>query len=263
VGVGADQYTSHDTEEDLMPTTTRSGLSRRGTRHGDMCNFAIPVPDVARGRAFYAGVLGWTFDGTDDGGVLVDGVIPLVGLRRSDSAARAVPGFRVDDMDAAMATVGRLGGKVGDATAVGGELRAECTDDQAMAFSLHQLPPPGASGGDNGADHGDVSYTVLEVADTARTAAFLGELLGWQFTPGRLDDGWEVAGPAPMTGMIGGRERTGIVLCFRVADIGPAVERVRAGGGTIEEGPQRRPYGLEARCADDQGTPFYLHDFDH
>jgi predicted enzyme related to lactoylglutathione lyase len=44
---------------------------------------------------------------------------------------------------------------------------------------------------------------------------------------------------------------------YSVGDIAPAVERVRAAGGTATE-PDRRPYGITAECADDQGTRFYL-----
>lgn len=44
---------------------------------------------------------------------------------------------------------------------------------------------------------------------------------------------------------------------YRVNDIAAAVERVRAAGGRADE-PERRPVGLLAECADDQGMTFRL-----
>jgi predicted enzyme related to lactoylglutathione lyase len=49
-------------------------------------------------------------------------------------------------------------------------------------------------------------------------------------------------------------------MCYRVDDIVRAVERVRGAGGQAREVAQR-PYGLEALCIDDQGTPLYLRQF--
>jgi predicted enzyme related to lactoylglutathione lyase len=46
-------------------------------------------------------------------------------------------------------------------------------------------------------------------------------------------------------------------LSYRVDDIAAAVERVRVAGGSAGE-PERRPFGLLADCADDQGLPFHL-----
>ena len=48
-----------------------------------------------------------------------------------------------------------------------------------------------------------------------------------------------------------------VQLSYRVDDIAAAVERVRAAGGHAEE-PMRRPFGLLAECADDQGATFRL-----
>jgi predicted enzyme related to lactoylglutathione lyase len=48
-----------------------------------------------------------------------------------------------------------------------------------------------------------------------------------------------------------------VQLSYRVDDIAAAVERVRAAGGRAAE-PERRPFGLLADCADDQGATFRL-----
>jgi len=59
-----------------------------------------------------------------------------------------------------------------------------------------------------------------------------------------------------MAGLAGGG--AGVVTpMWRVDDIGAAVGRVRAAGGTATE-PERQPYGLSSQCTDDQGTRFWL-----
>ena len=82
-------------------------------------------------------------------------------------------------------------------------------------------------------------------------------MLGWQFSPGRVEDGWGVADPMPMTGMAGGHAVATAVPMFRVDDIDAAVAQVRAAGGTATD-PERQAYGRSSECTDDQGTRFYL-----
>jgi hypothetical protein len=76
--------------------------------------------------------------------------------------------------------------------------------------------------------------------------------LGWQFSPGRVEDGWGVDDIMPMTGLGGGRAQATGVPMYRVDDIEAAVSRVRAAGGTATE-PDPQPYGISAECVDDQG----------
>lgn len=112
----------------------------------------------------------------------------------------------------------------------------------------------------NGEGQGDISYLTLMVPDSTRARAFYGSVLGWTYNPGRVDDGWEVVGVQPMTGMWGGGaavEVPTMVPMYRVDDIGPAVERVRAAGGTATD-PEEVSYGWSSECVDDQGAHFYL-----
>ena len=104
---------------------------------------------------------------------------------------------------------------------------------------------------------GDVSYITHEVTDSQRARDFYGAVLGWRFSPGSIEDGWQVSGTTPMAGLSGGHEHAAAVLCYQVDDIHAAVRRVRENGGRAEE-PSQRPYGLLADCADNQGTRFYL-----
>jgi predicted enzyme related to lactoylglutathione lyase len=97
----------------------------------------------------------------------------------------------------------------------------------------------------------------MEVRDSAAVRAFYGAVLGWQFNPGRVDDGWGPVDVMPMVGLHGGHEVTTVLPMYRVDDIEASVTRVRGAGGSATD-PERHPYGLSSLCADDQGTRFYL-----
>lgn len=107
------------------------------------------------------------------------------------------------------------------------------------------------------ARHGDVGYVTMAVSDTHKAREFYGAVLGWSFSPGNVEDGWRVEGPTPMAGLSGGHARPEGWLCYRVADIDTAVQRVRGLGGEAGE-PADQPYGRLAECADDQGMRFHL-----
>lgn len=126
----------------------------------------------------------------------------------------------------------------------------------------------------NGLAHGDVSYVSIAVPDTAKAATFYAGLLGWQLEGGHgndvtpqvgLWDGVREAetGGAGDHGVASAHSAPvrGVVLSFRVDGLASAVAHVRALGGTSTD-VLTRPYGLEASCVDDQGQPFFLHQFD-
>lgn len=121
------------------------------------------------------------------------------------------------------------------------------------------LPTPAATAfrhGD-GRQAGDLAYLTFEVVDSGRARAFYGAVLDWQFMPGRVADGWQVADTVPMIGISGGHRRATVVPMWRVDDIAAAVAAVRAQGGTATE-PQRQPYGTTSECVDDQGSRFHV-----
>jgi uncharacterized glyoxalase superfamily protein PhnB len=106
--------------------------------------------------------------------------------------------------------------------------------------------------------HGDIGYVTLAVPDEEQAKAFYGAVLGWQFTPGGAPRGWQVEGRTPMMGIGGGSAAPGgATLCYRVADMAGAIERVRDAGGEAND-PAPQPYGLLAYCTDDQGIEFQL-----
>lgn len=104
--------------------------------------------------------------------------------------------------------------------------------------------------------HGDIAYVTMAVPDAQRAKDFYGAVLGWRFSPGSVDQGWQVENVTPMTGLAGGQHPE-VQLCYRVADLDAASARVREHGGRAEQ-PQAKPYGRLADCTDDQGTRFQL-----
>jgi len=104
--------------------------------------------DAMTARSFYGKLFGWSFEpGPGGDGYAIDGVGVPAGVHGGDEGASPYVFFRVDDLEAAVATVERLGGSVevlpgGDeeeSVARFGEFRL-CRDDQGSPFGLHRPP---------------------------------------------------------------------------------------------------------------------------
>ena len=104
--------------------------------------------DAMTARTFYGKLFGWSFEpGPGGEGYAIDGVGVPAGVHGGDEGAPPYVFFRVDDLQAAVATVERLGGTVevmpgGDdeaTVATFGEFRL-CRDDQGSPFGLHRPP---------------------------------------------------------------------------------------------------------------------------
>ncbi len=240
----------------VLPASQASGPG-----HGDVSYASLWTPDVAAAAAFYGAVLGWRYAaGSAPQGRQVEGVNPPVGLWGGQDRSTTFLCLAVDDIDAVLARVGDGGGRPGEARREPYGLVADCADDQGMAFALSEAvgSDAGGTGGQPaGPGHGELAYLVLEVPDAARARAFFASVLGWRFTPGRVEDGWNVEGVHPMAGMHGGAATPTVVPMFAVDDIHAAVARVRAAGGSSTD-PERMPYGVTADCTDDQGAAFFL-----
>jgi predicted enzyme related to lactoylglutathione lyase len=234
-------------DNDMTTRQDRSvTVEERTTHEGDVVYASLWVPDTARGEAFYRAVTGWPIEGAQ----------PPIGM----SGDRAEPTLflchAVDDVRAAAVKVRELGGQADELEQRPFGLLVDCTDNQGMRFALleapradrRRTPAPG---------HGGLVYLTVGVPDSTAYRDFYGSLFGWTFTPGRVDDGWGVTGPSPMTGMHGGTARCTVRPMFGVRDIDAAVAAVRTAGGTSTD-PEQQPYGMTAECVDDQGLGFYL-----
>ena len=104
---------------------------------------------------------------------------------------------------------------------------------------------------------GDVANVTMTTTDTDRAKAFYEAVLQVPFTMGHPGL-WRSEAITPPLGIFPARDaEPQVQLSYRVDDIAAAVERVRAAGGRADE-PERRPFGLLAECADDQGMTFRL-----
>jgi predicted enzyme related to lactoylglutathione lyase len=245
-------------------------------RQGDISYLALWVRDVQRASNFYTEALGWHVAPESGPHREVRGLSMAQGLtdllQSTDYLAELdVPsprvsgptGFVVFVVDSLLAGIDRVraaGGWAGIPRQQSYGLVVACTDDQGMPFSLHEVPESMPSARPRDMRQGDVAYLTFEVGDSARARAFFGSVLGLRFTPGRIEDGWQIADIVPMSGLSGGHAQTTIVPMYRVDDIEAAVVRVRALGGAATD-PSRQPYGISADCTDDQGTRFYLGQF--
>jgi predicted enzyme related to lactoylglutathione lyase len=232
-----------------------------GARPGDIAYVSLWVPDAERAAAFFGDVLGWSYG---PGGIAgharqVAGQSLPHGLFGGQERSTLFLCFAVSDVSSAVARVIAAGGRGGQPSHEPYGLVANCVDDQGVPFAVVEVPdaetvPRRPINGDR---HGDLSYVTMEVPDSSRARAFYGSVLGWRFTPGRVEDGWGPVDVVPMTGLSGGHRQATTLPMYRVDDIYSAVARIRAWGGTSTD-PEAQPYGLTVECTDDQGTPFYL-----
>jgi predicted enzyme related to lactoylglutathione lyase len=227
---------------------------------GDIAYVSLQVPDVGRAQAFFGSVLGWSFGpGSGEQGRQVEGTTPHQGLWGGIEHNTLFLCYAVDDVEAAVARVRAAGGEAGAPTDQLYGRVADCVDDQGTPFAVFRAPggEPVARPAAHGTRQGDLAYVTLEVGDSSRTRAFYGDVLGWRFSAGRVEDGWQVDDVRPGTGIRGGQRAATAVPMYLVDDIGAAVERVRGAGGSASD-PERQPYGVTSDCVDDQGTRFNL-----
>lgn len=231
---------------------------------GDAGYTSLWVPDVDRAADFYASVLGWTYEADHQGqGRRVVGATPAQGLFGGQARSTLFAAYVVDDVRAAIERVRAAGGTAEEPTREPWGLSAMCTDNQGARLTVYQPAETGetyAAGEEppmNGLRAGDLAYVTMQVPDSSKARDFYGAVLGWEFSPGHIDDGWQVTNTRPMTGLSGGHAELTVVPMWRVDDIDAAVARVRAAGGRASD-PERQPYGITSDCQDDQGTRFYL-----
>ena len=220
-------------------------------RHGDLAYFSLHPVDIDAATRFYAAVLGWEYD-TDTGPRReVTSVAGALAIFAGDGSSFAA--YAVDDLTAAADAVRHAGGTAADVQYRPWGQVVDCVDTLGTAFALFQARPdvPRPATG--------ISYLTYETTDSAAFRDFYGTVLGWQFVAGSVPDGWQVAGDiTPMSGAGGGADRTAMVPMWQVGDVVAAAERVVAAGGRVLDEPMQQPYGMTAKCVDDQGGRFYL-----
>jgi len=247
--------------------------------HGRFVWYGLMTTDMASARKFYARVLGW---GTQDAStpgmpytLFTAGDISVCGVSElsEDARARGVsPGWigyvSVDDVDATADRIESLGGAVHvPPTDVPNISRFSIFADPQMAtLALFKWLQPIQQPSLDLSQPGHVGWHELLAADAEKALAFYSALFGWQKAdadvgPKGTYQLFSVAGQA-----IGGIFTKPPFLkvpfwhyYFNAVDIDVAAERVKAGGGTILDGPVEIAAGSWiARCSDPEGAMFAL-----
>ena len=241
----------------------------------------LMTTDTKAAEAFYTKVVGWTAE------PFANSPMPYTLLKPSGStsgigglmerpAGMNMPPFwamyiGVPNFEDAVAKIKQLGGSelsgVIDIPTVGRMQMLK--DPQGAAFYILQ-PEPRDNPPDREPEAGEASWLELMTTDQPAATTFYKELFGWEPTDA-MDMG--DMGKYQMfnrgTRMIGGMMNKPKELAdappfwaiyFLVSDINAAVERIKANGGQILNGPMEVPGGDQILNAmDPQGAAFSLH----
>ena len=247
--------------------------------HGRFTWYELMTTDVEAAKAFYGKVVGW---GTREapmpgsrytlftiGDVATGGLIDLPRDAKAQGARPQWVGYvSVGDVDAAVHRVKELNGTVYvPPTDIADVSRFSLVADPQMAtFILVEWRGPGRQPPIQSGGLGHVGWHELLTTDWERAFAFYREIFGWQKQVADVTSSGTYLQFSASGQTVGGmfnKPTTAPVAFwlyyFNVADIGVALDRVRAERGEILEGPSDIPGGGKvARCADPQGAVFAL-----
>lgn len=235
-------------------------------------------PDAA--PAFYGPIAGWTTapwqaEGTGPYTMWMNGEAPIGGLMRlPDEAAQmgAPPHWLVHistpNLAETTTKASELGAEVLNRIQVPtvGDF-AIVRDPQGAVFSAYQ-PAGDAPGHDGPRQIGEFSWHELATDDWEAAWRFYSTLFGWQETDA-MDMGemgtYQMYGRGadPLGGLYNRPPQIPVsawLFYIRVPDVAEAVEKVRAQGGSVLNGPMEVPGGgVIAQCSDPQGAMFAVH----
>jgi predicted enzyme related to lactoylglutathione lyase len=242
--------------------------------------YELMTSDVKAAEKFYRIVVGWStmpFEGSSQPYTMFsrNGDIPVAGVLKTPEGVNAPPFWAmyvgVPKLEDAAAHIKRLGGRdcspVIEVPNVGRMQMMQ--DPQGAAFYVYE-PASSEQLPEGPAQVGDASWRELMTTDAPAAMKFYSEVFGWQ--PSETMD----MGPMGKYhmfnrphGMIGGMMNKPPEMAqvppnwqiyFRVPDMATAVERIKANGGQILNGPMEVPGGdLVVNALDPQGAAFSLH----
>jgi predicted enzyme related to lactoylglutathione lyase len=238
--------------------------------------YELMTTDMNAAEAFYKTVVGWTgapFPGSPQPYTLFrrSGDLPVAGLMSKPKEIDAPPFWAmyvgVPNLEKAAAHVARLGGKECSPTI--GRMQM-VSDPQGAAFYIYEPLPSTEQLPEGPAQIGEGSWHELMTTDAPAAMDFYQEIFGWE--PGETMDMGEMGKYYMFNrphGMIGGMMNKGPEMAdvppywqiyFLVPDISSAVERIKANGGQILNGPMEVPGGdWVVNAMDPQGAAFALH----
>jgi len=256
-----------------MPTTASRLLGRPVW-------YELMTTDMAGAEKFYKNVIGWKsapFDASPSPYTAFSRSpqVQVAGVMKRPEGMNMPPFWAmyvaVPKLDDAVAHIKRLGGselsQQIDVPTVG---RVQMMKDpQGAAFYIIE-PVSKEDRPENAPEVGEASWHELMTTDAPAAMKFYSEVFGWQPSE-TMDMG--AMGKYHMFnrphGMIGGMmnkppEMANVpphwMIYFRVPDIDAAIERIRANGGKVLNGPTEVPGGDRiVNAMDPQGAAFSLH----
>jgi predicted enzyme related to lactoylglutathione lyase len=248
---------------------------------GRFCWYDLMTPDPSAAEGFYKEVAGWGTDiwqGSEipytmftNGGKPLGGVMPLPEQARAQGAPPNWMAYiAVPDVHETTAKAQSLGGHVyvepQEIPNVGSF--AVLADPQGAVFAVF-TPKEEMPGQDEPPGKGEFSWHELATTDHVAAFDFYADLFGWQKTDA-MDMGdmgvYQMygAGNSTLGGMFNKPAEMPApphwLYYIRVDDVRTAVEKVKALGGQVFNGPMEVPGGdMIAQCMDPQGAAFALH----
>jgi len=251
------------------------------TRLGRPVWYELMTSDTKAAEAFYGKVIGWTaapMEGAGDSYTIFSrgGAVQVAGLMKTPAEDGNMPPFwamyvAVPSLEDGVAHIKRLGGgecsPVIDIPHVG---RMQMMNDpQGAPFYIIQ-PASNEDRPEVPPEIGDASWHELMTTDAAAAMKFYTDLFGWE--PGDAMDMGPMGkyhmfkrGSRTIGGMMNKPTEMAQVpphwmIYFRVPEVNAAMERVKANGGTIMNGPTEVPGGdWIVNAMDPQGAAFSLH----
>jgi len=242
--------------------------------------YELMTTDTAAAEKFYRNVIGWTsapFNESPTPYTIFKrgGDVGIGGLMEKPKDMNAPPFWAmyvaVPKLEEAVSHIKRLGGShlspVIEIPTVG---RIQMMKDpQGAAFYIIQ-PTPREERPETAPEVGDASWHELMTTDAPAAMKFYSDVFGW--TPSETHDMGEMGKYHMFNrphGMIGGMMNKPPAMAnvpphwmiyFRMPDIDSAVERIKANGGKILNGPMEVPGGDRlVNAMDPQGSAFSLH----
>jgi predicted enzyme related to lactoylglutathione lyase len=240
----------------------------------------LMTTDTAKAEQFYDSVVGWTSEASPQspnpytqfkrrGGAGVAGLMER-------PAGMNVPPFwsmyiATPNLDDTVAQVRRLGGSEMSGVIVVPTIgRMQMLEDpQGAAFYVIQ-PEPRDTPPDRDPEPGEASWLELMTTDAPAAMKFYEQIFGWKPSDA-MDMGEDGKyqmfnrGPRMIGGMMNKPKQMAAMpsawaIYFLVPDINAAVERIKANGGTILNGPMEVPGGdMIVNAQDPQGAFVSLH----
>jgi len=240
---------------------------------GVPCWADLGAADLSATKAFYAAVLGWSFQDSGDefGGYAIAEVSGSAAAGIGPLQPGAVPAWTVyfasDDADKTAAAVTENGGTVlmppGDVGPMGRMFIA--ADPTGASFGVWQAKAMIGAGIAN--QPGGLTWEDLHSTDAATARTFYSAVFGHNTQPlpaaGDEYHTFSLANEeAPRGGMGGlmGVEGVGShwLVYFGVADANAAVAAASAAGGSVQQEPFDSPYGRMAGLTDPAGGSFWV-----